>query len=99
MTEHRMRIARPGRIVARRLGLNTNHHARVWCDCMDQPVNTPGTFAGMDSSVVNERTIEQAANDPRRLGSFDPIGVIDLRDPDSLKKLWSDHLRQEAPSI
>lgn len=99
MTEHRMRIARPSLEVARRLGLNRNHQARVWCDCMDAPVNEPGTFAGMDPSVVNERTVEQAANDPRRLGSFDAIGVIDIRDPDSLKKLWSDHLHQEAPSI
>lgn len=79
MVEHRMRMAFLGQATAKRRGLNKNHHARVWCDCMDCPVYPPGAF-GFNP------------NDSRRLGSFDALGVVDLRVPFAGLELWRKHV-------
>lgn len=82
---HRLRIAIPSRKVARRLGLNRNHHARVWCDCMDE---------NGGEVRYTYRTPYEARNDPRRLGSYDALGFVDLRVPGSALDLYREHLEE-----
>ena len=89
-----MHIAKVSPKIAKRLGLNSNHHARVWCSCMDDSENGPGFWAGMHPDTVNERTIQQAATDTRRLGSYDALGVIDMRVPGSALELYRAHVRE-----
>ena len=95
-SEHRFFIAKVAPATAKRLGLNPNHHARVWCACMDDSVSEPGTYAGQHAEVVNERTAEQAANDPRRLGTYDALGVCDLRVPGSGFEIWRKHVEESS---
>lgn len=83
---HRMRLAKLSPRTAKRLGKSSNHHARVWCDCMDEPVFNVGTFA------LPERSLYETQNDPRRLGSFDSLGIVDLRDSQSAILLWKEHV-------
>ena len=90
---HKLRVARPSREVARRLGLNRNHHVRLWCECMDDPVAPPGTYAGQHAAVVNPRSAEQAAEDPRRLGGYDHFAVVDVREPGSILAAYREHVR------
>lgn len=87
-TPHKMIIARPSRGVAKRLGLNPNHQARVWCTCMEDALH-PGL-----SGVFSERPMHEVLADPRRLGSYDALGVIDLRVPYSAMALWRAHIRE-----
>lgn len=76
--------------------LSPNHHARVWCWCQDNPVSEPGTYAGQHMTVQNDRTREQAANDPRRLGTYDPIGIVDLREENSAVMLFRKHVEESS---
>jgi hypothetical protein len=82
---HKMYLAKPSSRTARRLGLSSNHHARVWCSCMDNPSFPPGQFS--------HRASAQVLADPRRLGSFDALGVVDLRVPNSALDFWKGHLK------
>jgi hypothetical protein len=91
-----MMVAFPSRVVARRTGLNRNHHLRVWCTCMEDSVSEPGTYAGQHSTVVNPRTAEQAASDPRRCGGWDHLAVVDAREPGSALAAWREHLDAAA---
>jgi hypothetical protein len=75
---HKMRVAFPSRGVARRLGLNRNHALRVWCDCQTRPSGTPWGDE----------------NDPRRLGNYDALGVVDTREAGSASKLFKKHLEE-----
>jgi hypothetical protein len=77
---HRMRTAFVSRGVARRMGLNRNHHIRVWCDCMDLSSGMPWGDE----------------NDPRRLGTFDALGVVDSREAGSALDLYRRHLKEEG---
>jgi hypothetical protein len=79
-----MQLAKLAPATARRLGLSSNHHARVWCSCMDHPLHKPGNWS--------ERGEEHARNDPRRLGAYDHLGVIDLRVANSGLALWRHHV-------
>lgn len=92
--QHRMMTAFPSQEVARRRGMNRNHELRVWCVCMEDSVSEPGTYAGQHATVVNHRTAAMAANDPRRLGGWDDLGVVDVRVPNSALDLWKEHVRQ-----
>lgn len=84
---HAMRVAKLSPRIAKRMGLSSNHHARVWCDCMDDGINDPGK----DSA----RPMRDVLNDPRRLGAWDAIGVIDLRVANSALDLFRQHINQE----
>lgn len=84
---HEMRTAFPGREVARRRGMNRNHHVRVWCTCMDQPAHPPGSYS--------TRPTAEVLNDPRRLGAWDDLGYADVRVPGQALALWREHIRQE----
>lgn len=95
---HEMRVAFPSRKTARRMGINRNHHVRVWCTCMDNPIRPPGSYAGTDPSVVNDRSVYQAINDPRRLGNYDELGYVDVRQPNSALDLWRAHVRAATES-
>ncbi len=88
MTAHQIRMAMPGTVVARQLGINRNHHARVWCSCMDNPSRTPGYYS--------HRSQADVVADPRRLGAFDDLGVVDVREPGSAVELWRTHLQEAA---
>lgn len=77
-TTHRMRTAIPSHSTARRLHLNRWRTLRVWCDCMDHSSGMPWGDQ----------------NDPRRLGSFDPIGYVDIRVPNSALDLYHQHLKE-----
>jgi hypothetical protein len=88
MSAHQMRMALPGRVVARRLGINRNHHARVWCSCMDDPIHPPGNW-----SINSKREV---LNQPRRLGAYDHLGVVDIRTPGSAVALHREHLASVA---
>jgi hypothetical protein len=76
---HEMRVAFPSRSVARRLGLNRNHHLRVWCICMD--LGNVGLWGD--------------ENDPRRLGNYDALGIVDTREPESALNLYRKHLESQ----
>lgn len=77
-----MFLAKPSRETAAAYKLNTNHHVRVWCSCMDE--------AGV---VVSPRTTFETL-DPRRLGEWDALGAADVREPFSALRLFRDHLRE-----
>jgi len=77
--QHKMRVAFPSRKVAKRLGLNRNHHLRVWCDCMD--LGNVGLWGDK--------------NDPRRLGNYDALGIVDTREPKSAQNLYRKHLESQ----
>lgn len=80
---HQMQMAKVSPQYARAHNLNANHHARVWCSCMDDPVFPPGNFSERPRSAV--------LSDPRRLGAYDHLGVVDLRVPNSALNLWKEH--------
>jgi hypothetical protein len=88
MSGHQMRMALPGRVVARRLGINRNHHARVWCSCKDNPITPPGTWS--------HRSRTDVLADPRRLGAYDDLGFVDVRTPGSAVDLFREHLASVA---
>lgn len=92
-SEHTMRLAKLSPAVARRMGLSSNVHFRVWCECQRQQKSEPGTFAGQHASVKRERTAQQAFDDPRALGGWDALGVVDVRDYGSALRLWRAHVR------
>lgn len=83
---HRMRVAKVSPVYAKRNGLSANHHLRVWCECMDHPVSSPGTWS--------VRSPERVRNDPRRLGSYDHLGVVDMRVPFSALQLFKQHVKE-----
>lgn len=83
--QHKMRVAKVSTVIAKRLGLNANHHARVWCDCMRDGVNPPGTWS--------HRTLAEVDDDPRRFGAWDCIGVIDLRIAGAAVEMFREHVR------
>lgn len=91
---HEMRLAFPSQKVARRLGLNKNRHVRVWCTCQEDAVVGAGTYAGQDAAVKYPRTAYQAVHDPRRLGGWDALGVVDVRDPHAALDLFQAHVRE-----
>lgn len=80
--QHKMRIAKLSPKMAKRLGLSSNRHARVWCTCMDDPLYPPGSFGD--------------PNDPRRLGTYDALGVVDMTNAGSAKRLWREHIKEGA---
>jgi hypothetical protein len=84
---HKMRMAKLSPRLAKRMGLSSNHHARVWCECMNGSVKPPGYY-----SMRPER---EAVSDTRRLGSWDWIGVVDLRVPNSALDLFRQHITKE----
>jgi hypothetical protein len=88
MADHQMFMAKLSPQVAKRMGLSKNHHARVWCGCMTDSKYAPGYFS--------TRTPEQVLADPRRLGSWDALGVVDLRIPGSALALYREHLANEG---
>lgn len=81
--EHRMITAFPGRRQAKMYGLNRNHHVRVWCSCMDDPVFPAGTFGAT----------ERSARDYRRV-NWDWIGIADVRIPGSALAIWRKHIEE-----
>lgn len=81
--QHRMLIAQVGYEYARQHGLNHNHHARVWCACMIDPVGVSWS----------ERSASEIVYDPNRLASYDHIAVIDVRIPDAALNVWREHVR------
>jgi hypothetical protein len=93
--EHILRVARPGKKTAKRYGLNDNHHVRVWCECMAQQKSTPGELPS-GPYWREDRTVEEHAADPRRLGGWDWLGVADVRVEGSVLNLFRDHIRQAA---
>jgi hypothetical protein len=76
-----MQLAKLAPTTARRLGLSSNHHARVWCSCMDNQANPAGHWGtgALEGKV-------------RRLGAYDWLGVVDLRVPNSGLALWRHHV-------
>lgn len=90
-----MRLAKVSGKVAKRLGLNSNHHARVWCECMDSPIHPTGSIP---SGLYFDpgRSVESILSDPRRLWSYDALGVVDLRVPNSAIALYRQHLKESA---
>jgi hypothetical protein len=80
-----MMTAFPAREVARRRGMNRNHHVRVWCTCMSQ-IESPGLYSERSPSVVEA--------DPRRGGLWDDLGFVDVRVPNSALDLWKRHLEE-----
>lgn len=87
-----MMTAFPARTVAARRGLNRNHHMRVWCTCMADQKAPPGYFRSGPYSP--ERPSHVVAADPRRLGGWDDLGVVDVRVPNSAVDLWRQHVRE-----
>jgi len=83
-----MSMARVSPKYARQHGLNPNHHARVWCSCMDRPSRPPGYYSS--------RSRAEVVADPRRLGAFDHLGVIDLREAGSALALFRKHVEESA---
>lgn len=75
---HAMLMAVPGPKVARAMGLNRNHHVRVWCTCMTRGTGTPWGDE----------------NDPRRLGSFDALGYADVRVAGDVVSIYQQHLKR-----
>lgn len=94
LVEHRMHVAFPSPRVARERGLNRNHDLRVWCECMSGQISEPGTFAGMSPSTTREITKTESSTDPRRLGGWDEIGVVDSRIPGSAVELFLRHVEE-----
>jgi hypothetical protein len=92
MSEHKMHLSFPSNKVAKRLGVSRNHTLRVWCECQSDQVSDPGTYAGQHFTVQHERTRAMAATDPRRLGGWDHIGLVDSRVPNSALNLWKEHV-------
>lgn len=90
MTEHRMRIAKLSPQLAKRLRLSSNYHARVWCECMNDTPYAPGTF------TRSIRPLREVLDDPRRLGQWDALGVIDLRVLGSAADLYRTHIEAAA---
>lgn len=43
-----------------------------------------------------DRTVEEHANDPRRLGGWDHLGVADVRESGSAVALFARHLEEVA---
>lgn len=86
--EHVMRLARPGPRTARHRGLNSNHQIRVWCECMAQQIAQPGSYSERPASVV--------IADPRRLGGWDDLGVVDVRDSGAALALFRAHIEEVA---
>lgn len=87
-----MRMAKLSPATARRMHLSSNHHARVWCDCMDHPLHSPGAIpSGLYANP--DRSVEAIRADPRRLWSFDALGIVDLRVANSAIDLWRTHVR------
>lgn len=82
---HQMRLAKLSPKTAKRLGLSSNHHGRVWCTCMDNPMWPAGNWS--------ERSQSETLSDPRRLGAWDSLGVVDLRDAGSAITLFREHAR------
>lgn len=85
--KHTMRMAKLSPKLARRMGLSSNHHARVWCDCMNDGLNAIGTFSA--------RPLRDTMNDPRRLGSWDWLGIVDMRIANSALDLFREHATKE----
>lgn len=94
-TTHRMSMAKVGPAYARRHGLSANHHARVWCSCMDDPIHPPGSIpSGLYARP--DRPREAVEQDPRRLWSYDYLGVVDLREPWSALRLFRSHVEEAS---
>jgi hypothetical protein len=70
--------------IAKRLGVNKNHSACVHCRCMDDPIFWPGAF-GMHRN---------SDRDPRRVGMWDALGVVDIRDPNAALELYRAHVAE-----
>lgn len=77
---------------AKRMGLSSNHHARVWCSCTNDTRFPPGLF----TRSISGRSLREVLNDPRRLGQWDALGVIDLRVVGSAVELFHQHTATEA---
>lgn len=89
--EHRLHIARPNREVAARIGLNRNHHVRLWCECQSQQRSAPGELPN-GLYWREDRTEDQHRDDPRRLGGWDFFAVADVRESGSATRLFLQHL-------
>lgn len=81
-----MRLAFPNRRSAAAYRLNRNHHVRVWCECMDRPARTPGDYS--------ERSRADVLSDPRRLGAWDSLGYVDVREPNAALELFQRHVAE-----
>jgi hypothetical protein len=73
--------------VAKRMSLSANHHARVWCSCMADQIS-PGGYT--------VRPLRLVLSDPRRLGQWDALGVVDLRVTGSALEMFHRHTATEA---
>lgn len=88
---HQMRTAFPSRSVSKRLGISKNRFLRVWCECHDSPLHTPGSIPS--GNYWNpDRTVSEILADPRRLWSYDSLGVVDVLDAGSALDLFRAHV-------
>lgn len=71
-------------------GLNRNHSLRVWCECLDNPLHEPGSIP--TGLYWRDRPLAAVKADPRRLWSYDDIGVVDVRVPGSALDLFRRHV-------
>lgn len=81
-----MRIARVSPLYARQHDLNPNHHARVWCLCMNDPGVVPGQTSSQPLDVV--------LASPGHFVQFDHIAVIDLRVAGSALAAFRAHVEE-----
>jgi hypothetical protein len=86
MAKHEMLIAKLSPQIANRMGLSSNHNARVWCTCMDHPLFPKETW----KRRINKKYVHY----PTRLGAFDALGVIDFRVENSAINLFRKHLKE-----
>lgn len=91
--EHRMMTAFPSAQTARRYGVARNHALRVWCTCMAGQRSAPGD---LPSGVYHDpaRPASSVEADPRRLGGWDWLGVVDVRIENSALDLWRRHVEE-----
>ena len=96
---HRMRVAKPSSTTARLYGLNSNHHVRVWCTCMDarrfKRVEVPERQTFNHGISVDEMAAMPAfLDDPRSLGGVDWLGIVDVRTPGSALQVFRRHIQE-----
>lgn len=87
--EHKMRTAAPSLPTARRYGLRRGVALRVWCTCQEGAIQ-PGGWSF--------RPRREWEADTRRLGGWDWLGVVDIREPMSALNLWRAHVEESRAS-
>lgn len=87
---HRMRIAMPSSQTARLYGLVRNQNARVWCTCLDQ--KHPERQKVDPQKLEDAGLLPSGVYDPRLLGDFDWLGIVDVRVPNAALDLFRQHL-------